>query len=111
MRAEGIDPLNLDQASRARLMEPPVTAEELAWLLSSPSKRVTAARACLRMRRPANRQTKPGFLWFKMSGSKGLYAHRFDVERKLNRATSRAQFLQESEWGRKHSYKHANTGS
>jgi hypothetical protein len=101
LRAIGIDPVGLDADARDRLMEPPVTADELAWLLSSQAKNVSPAAARRRMRR---------FLCFKMPGSKLLYAHRFDVERSLNRATDRARFLAENPAGRKPGKKNAKTG-
>lgn len=111
IRAMDIDPTNLDQAERERLAAEPVVPAELAWLLSSRAKRVSEATARSRMRRPPNDPRRPGFLHFKLPGSKLLYAHRFDVERKLNRDTSREAFLREFPEQRKPREKYGKPGS
>ena len=103
LRAKGIDPVLLDAASRARLMEAPVTIAELAWLLSAGSKRLTAGSARKRLRRSR-------IAWFKLPGSKLMFAHRVDVERVLNRATRRDKFLEYCPEERKPSLKPEKPG-
>lgn len=103
LRAKGIDPVLLDAASHARLMEPPMTLAEFAWLLSSGSKTITAGWARKRLHRS-------GIAWFKLPGSKLMFAHRVDVERMLKQATSREAFLAKFPKERKPSIKPAKPG-
>jgi hypothetical protein len=108
LRAMGFEPLTLDAASRAQLLRPPVTSKEMAWLLSSPAKTLKPGSVRKRIRRRIDDPHMPGFLHFKLPGSKQLYVHRFDVDRKLKRATDRENWLRIFPLERKPSEKHEN---
>lgn len=110
LRAMGFEPLTLDEDAKAQLMRPPVTSREMAWLLSSPAKKMKPGSVRKRIKRPIADANAPGFLHFKLPGSKQLYVHRFDVDQKLKRSTDREDWLQIFPLERKPSKKHENTG-